>query len=1314
MKKLLLAFLLLLLCCSDIAAQVDFRKETIYFLLTPRFYDGDSTNNAPNEWCSYIPGVNNANITDPKDVTWRGDFKGLIQKLDYIKDMGFTAIWINPVVQNRSPLDYHGYHAWDFTKIDTRLESPGATFQDLINAVHAKGMKLVLDIVTNHSSRYGINGVAELKYNTDPTKPWGKDLNGNVLQDNPNWEYDGLNPNPDDGKRWSRANLAKMPAPYNQNLAAWNWPSTESFVHTSNPNWFHHSGNGFVQGWDDTTNCYQRAISDDCPDLHTGSTVLRDYMYNAYAQYIQMGVDAFRWDTWKHMNKEDIIHLTDRFKALNPNLFIFGEVAQKRFELHPVTELNPHWYTWRGGVGTSAPLNVGVLDFYAEATFHNIFENGGGFSGVTDAARYDNLYGDPSLLVTWLDNHDFGPNNDWNRRYGGSDENLAACMNFMFTWRGIPTVYYGTESRFKAGQYTDIHEPSSIQKSLDLTGRAYYGNEFSNAPNHIIYRHLKKLNAIRKAIPALQSGSWQWGGNYPGNGIGFTRTLNGTTVAVGLAKDGAASFNFSGLPNAVYRDAVTGRSFTVTNGTLAFTVTSGSAGIYVQNGPGMIGGSGGGFFEACAAGCSNVPPTVNISPIGDNYSAPVSVSMNATGGNGSVTIYYTTNETTPTASSTVYTGPFTVSSTTIVKAIAIDANGNTSDMDGEQYTFVLPKPKLTISPAAGNYYNPINVTFSATTGTSPYQFYYTTNGSTPTTASTLYTSPIAVNTSTTVRAIAVDANLQVSDVKTNNYTFIIPNPTVTANPLGGNFYLGTTTVTLTASSPRMPVTIYYTTNGATPTTASAVYTTPLTFNGPTAVTLKYFGVDNEGRVGDIVTQTYTFDPIPDIWVYFKKPANWASPVKIHYWNAVPSGAVVNTTWPGVNTTLQCAGGDWWKFRFSGVTSINVIFNDGAGKQTADLVGVNSTRYYDNSWLNYIPDIDEPIARLTASAISGPAPLTVNFNAATSSGCTPLGFFWDFGNGNNLQTGINPTASQSYSIPGIYAVRLIVQDQNNKRDTITQNINVTAAASNMIVHFRRPATWTNTPRLYFWNATPTGAATTTWPGVQMVSEGNGWWVYTINGVQCSNLIFNNANAPQTADLYNCNECWYDNGWITPLPLTLLNFDAQRINNQVNVSWKTAQESNMNFYAIERSVDGNHFEVIGTVSANNVSTTQQYQFTDKQLPAVNQWYYRLAMQEKNGLVAYSKLITVKSAFSSNINMYPNPVKHHFFINNESTQIKQYQLALTDVTGRLMLSQSLTFNGRETKQINLTKSIKSGYYFLRLTAKDGGVITEKILVE
>ena len=187
-NKCLLLFFSLLLLSSTISAQVDFRKETIYFLLTSRFYDGDNSNNRPNEWCSYLPGINNPNITDPQDVTWRGDFKGLIEKLGYIKDLGFTAIWINPVVQGRSPLDYHGYHAWDFTKVDTRLESPGAGFKDLIEAAHAKGIKVILDIVTNHSGRYGIKAVSELKYNTDPTKPWGQNLLGQPLTDNPNWE----------------------------------------------------------------------------------------------------------------------------------------------------------------------------------------------------------------------------------------------------------------------------------------------------------------------------------------------------------------------------------------------------------------------------------------------------------------------------------------------------------------------------------------------------------------------------------------------------------------------------------------------------------------------------------------------------------------------------------------------------------------------------------------------------------------------------------------------------------------------------------------------------------------------------------------------------------------------------------------------------------------------------------------------------------------------------------------------------------------------------------------------------------------------
>lgn len=108
----------------------DFRSETIYFLMTARFYDGDSSNNYYNR-DRYKEG----------DPQWRGDFKGLIQQLDYIKDLGFTAIWVTPPVENRSGLDYHGYHAYDFYTVDPRLESEGGSYQDFINAAHAKGLR---------------------------------------------------------------------------------------------------------------------------------------------------------------------------------------------------------------------------------------------------------------------------------------------------------------------------------------------------------------------------------------------------------------------------------------------------------------------------------------------------------------------------------------------------------------------------------------------------------------------------------------------------------------------------------------------------------------------------------------------------------------------------------------------------------------------------------------------------------------------------------------------------------------------------------------------------------------------------------------------------------------------------------------------------------------------------------------------------------------------------------------------------------------------------------------------------------------------
>ena len=142
--------------------RTDFRDETIYFAMTTRFYDGDPANNV-------LCWDNQQSQIASKDPCWRGDFKGLIERLDYIKALGFTAIWITPVVQNASGYDYHGYHAMDFSRVDLRYLSrvsqgsdEDVDFQDLIDAVHARGMKLILDVVLQHTGNFGEDHFARL------------------------------------------------------------------------------------------------------------------------------------------------------------------------------------------------------------------------------------------------------------------------------------------------------------------------------------------------------------------------------------------------------------------------------------------------------------------------------------------------------------------------------------------------------------------------------------------------------------------------------------------------------------------------------------------------------------------------------------------------------------------------------------------------------------------------------------------------------------------------------------------------------------------------------------------------------------------------------------------------------------------------------------------------------------------------------------------------------------------------------------------------------------------------------------------------
>lgn len=587
----------------------DFRKETIYFLLTARFYDGDASNNYYNR-DRYKAG----------DPHWRGDFKGLIQKLDYIKDLGFTAIWVTPPVENRSGLDYHGYHAYDFYKVDPRLESPDASYKNFIDAAHSKGLKVIQDVVINHSSQYGLRNAVwidhlPIKYYVPAGGVQGNIVNGPYLGHLGDYKsvFRDDNDNPA-APQWFKdrhtsdaAGAVPLVDPKTGvTVPKAGYDANRFFgidAASLDPNWYHLDG--FMSGgdWESPLALQRKHMAGDTIDLATGRQNVKDYLNGAMKMYLDMGVDAIRLDTVKHIERNELLSYVNVWKAHKPGLFVFGENLVKGTGFgseiandNASAVIRPWWYT-RTTSNPADPRAGGdsgfsVLDFSVFSTFRdNVIR--GHFGGIGGVMAMDWVYGDVTQLVTFFQNHDVGPDNDFKYRYGGEMGNAAMVYNLLWTNRGIPTLYYGEEIMFQAGLPQDI---ASNNDTIDQTGRAYFGPHLDNlatTQSHPLYQHIKRLNQIRSAIPALQKAPStqvsEWGA-----GMSFVRDLSseGSYVVVGLASSSGQSITVNGVKNGTYRDAVTGTSINVTNGAISFSVASYSAGIYVLNGIGKIGTNG--------------------------------------------------------------------------------------------------------------------------------------------------------------------------------------------------------------------------------------------------------------------------------------------------------------------------------------------------------------------------------------------------------------------------------------------------------------------------------------------------------------------------------------------------------------------------------------------------------------------------------------------------------------------------------------------------------------------------------------------------
>jgi peptidoglycan/xylan/chitin deacetylase (PgdA/CDA1 family) len=277
-----------------------------------------------------------------------------------------------------------------------------------------------------------------------------------------------------------------------------------------------------------------------------------------------------------------------------------------------------------------------------------------------------------------------------------------------------------------------------------------------------------------------------------------------------------------------------------------------------------------------------VPPTTLIScngtacSTGQYVTAPVTVALTPTdntGGSGVAATYYTTNGSTPTTSSTVYTGPFGVSTTSTVKFFSADTAGNAEAVKSQLIQFDTVAPTTTIScnsSVCATWYKttPVTVTLAATDssgGSGVNATYYTTNGSTPTSSSPVYTAPFTVSATTPVKFFSVDnaGNAEAVKSQTIQIDTVAPTTTISCNSTtcSTGWYKASVTVRLAATDTGGSgwKATYYTTNGSTPTTSSTVYTA--SFNVSATTTVKFFSVDNAGNAEAVKSQLIQIDTV---------------------------------------------------------------------------------------------------------------------------------------------------------------------------------------------------------------------------------------------------------------------------------------------------------------------------------------------------------------------------------------------------------------------------------------------------------------------
>jgi glycosidase len=466
-----------------VGTDAPFASNAIYFVMTDRFVNGDPSNDQRNQGGAHrtfdVPVVGAPKGESANIGYLGGDFKGVLDNAGYIRGMGFGAVWITPIVDNPNEAFTGGDPVSWGSKFTDRGKTGfhgywGVNFYKVDEHLPSKDLDFAQ--FTAAMRAHGLKTVLDIVANHGSpafSMPAPQPMFGQIYDKN-----------------------GKLIADQ-QNLPPYKLDPVRNPLHR------------FYHAYDDLV---QLSNNDD------QNPAVLDYFVGAYNQWADQGADAFRIDTISHMSTTFWKQFAARIRAKHPGFFMFGEA----FDYSPD---NIGKYTW--------PQNGGIslLDFPLRGRTAEVFEHpGSDYAQLLDRLYLTNgPYQNPYELVTFYDNHDMA-------RLNASDNGFIDANNWLFTARGIPAIYYGSETGFERGNAE--HQGN----------RNYYGQQrIDNAASSPIYPRLKRIALLREKTPALQRGL-MLPLQFKGNQAAFYRVYQKGDVhqiALVLLNKGDASTSFN-------------------------------------------------------------------------------------------------------------------------------------------------------------------------------------------------------------------------------------------------------------------------------------------------------------------------------------------------------------------------------------------------------------------------------------------------------------------------------------------------------------------------------------------------------------------------------------------------------------------------------------------------------------------------------------------------------------------------------------------------------------------------------------------------